>query len=160
MNAYSKTPKLLNPRQCLFSFNCCHGTLEICTFMYILHILKNVYVNKHICQLYLTCGAMIFDPWLYMALYSFIFETRPQWQLQCVALKCSVNCCCSVAKLCLTLTLKFHGLQHVRLPRPSSSPRVCSNSYPLVGDAIQPSHPLSSPSLSAFNLSQHEGLFL
>ena len=27
------------------------------------------------------------------------------------------------------------------------------------GDAIQPSHPLSSPSPSAFNLSQHEGLF-
>ena len=28
-----------------------------------------------------------------------------------------------------------------------------------VGDAIQPSHPLSSPSLSAFNISQHQGLF-
>ena len=28
-----------------------------------------------------------------------------------------------------------------------------------VGGAIQPSHPLSSPSLSAFNLSQHQGLF-
>ena len=29
----------------------------------------------------------------------------------------------------------------------------------LVGDAIQPSHPLSSLSLPAFNLSQHEGSF-
>ena len=28
-----------------------------------------------------------------------------------------------------------------------------------VGDAIQPSHPLSSPSPPAFNLSQHRGLF-
>ena len=28
-----------------------------------------------------------------------------------------------------------------------------------VGDAIQPSHPLSSPSLPSFNLSQHQGLF-
>ena len=28
-----------------------------------------------------------------------------------------------------------------------------------VGDAIQPSHPLLSPSLPAFNLSQHQGLF-
>ena len=28
-----------------------------------------------------------------------------------------------------------------------------------VGDAIQPSHPLSSPSPTAFNLSQHQGLF-
>ena len=29
----------------------------------------------------------------------------------------------------------------------------------LVSDAIQPSHPLSSPSPPAFNLSQHQGLF-
>ena len=28
-----------------------------------------------------------------------------------------------------------------------------------VGDAIQPSHPLSSPSPPAFNISQHQGLF-
>ena len=28
-----------------------------------------------------------------------------------------------------------------------------------VGDAIHPSHPLSSPSLPTFNLSQHQGLF-
>ena len=28
-----------------------------------------------------------------------------------------------------------------------------------VGDAIKPSHPLSSPSPSAFNLSQHQSLF-
>ena len=28
-----------------------------------------------------------------------------------------------------------------------------------VGDAIQPSHPLLSPSLPAFNLSQNQGLF-
>ena len=30
---------------------------------------------------------------------------------------------------------------------------------PGVGDAIQPSHPLSSPSPPALNLSQHQGLF-
>ena len=28
-----------------------------------------------------------------------------------------------------------------------------------VGDAIQPSHPLSSPSPSTFNLAQYQGLF-
>ena len=28
-----------------------------------------------------------------------------------------------------------------------------------VGDAIQPSHPLSSPSPPTFNLAQHQGLF-
>ena len=49
------------------------------------------------------------------------------------------------------------GLQHARLPCPSPTPRACSNSYQ-VGDAIQLSHPLSSPSLPALNLSQHQGL--
>ena len=53
------------------------------------------------------------------------------------------------------------GLQHTRLPCPSPSPRVCSNTHPLtcwIGNAIQPSHPLSCPS-PASNLSQHQGLF-
>ena len=52
-----------------------------------------------------------------------------------------------------------HGLQNARLPCPSPSPRVCSDSCPLSCDAIQPSHPLPSFSPSAFNLSQHRGLF-
>ena len=40
-------------------------------------------------------------------------------------------------------SLQPHGLQHTKLPCPSLSPGVCSNSYPLdVGDAMQPSHPL------------------
>ena len=56
-------------------------------------------------------------------------------------------------------SLRSHGLQHARPPCPSPTPSVYSNSCPLNGDAIQPSHPLSSPSPTAFNLSQHEGLF-
>ena len=55
-----------------------------------------------------------------------------------------------------------HGLQHPRLPCPSPTPGACSNSCPLSGDDIQPSHPLSSPlllrsifrSIRAFPLSQ------
>ena len=50
-------------------------------------------------------------------------------------------------------------LQYARLPCPSRSPRACQTHVCLVSDAIQPSHPLSSPSLPAFNLSQHQGLF-
>ena len=50
-------------------------------------------------------------------------------------------------------------LQHARLPYPSPSPRACQiHVYP-VSDAIQPSHPLSSPAPPAFNLSQHQGHF-
>ena len=51
-----------------------------------------------------------------------------------------------------------HGLQHTRLPCPSPTPRAYSNSCPLSRLAIQPSHPLLSPS-PTFNLSQHQGLF-
>ena len=50
------------------------------------------------------------------------------------------------------------GFQHSRLHRPSPAPGACSNSCPKIGDAIQPSHPLSSPSLPTFILSQHQGL--
>ena len=52
-----------------------------------------------------------------------------------------------------------HGLQHTWLPCPSPTPGNCSNSFHRVSDAIQPSHPLSSPSPHAFNLSQHQILF-
>ena len=46
-----------------------------------------------------------------------------------------------------------------RPPCPSPSPGACSDSVHRVGDAIQPSHPLSSPSPPAPNPSQHQGLF-
>ena len=62
-------------------------------------------------------------------------------------------CCCSVAQSCPTL---WDALQHARFPCPSLSPRDCPNVH-WVSDAIQPSHPLQSPSPPAFNLSQHWG---
>ena len=65
------------------------------------------------------------------------------------------------------LPVIFQSLSHVCDPMNCSmpsfpvlhSPGVCSNSVHRVSDAIQPSHPLSSPSPFAFNLSQHQGLF-
>ena len=41
---------------------------------------------------------------------------------------------------------------HQKLPEPTQIHVHC------IGEAIQPSHPLSSPSSPAFNLSQHQGL--
>ena len=55
-------------------------------------------------------------------------------------------------------SVQSHGLQQVSLPCPSPSFRAYSHSSPWVGDTIQPSHPLFSPSLPAFCLSQHQGL--
>ena len=65
--------------------------------------------------------------------------------------------CCSVAELCLTLcnpmdcsTLGFPVLHYFL--------NFAQTLFHRVSDAIQPSHPLSSPS-PVFNLSQHQGLF-
>ena len=65
----------------------------------------------------------------------------------------------SVTQSCPTLCNPTDCMQHAKLPCPSPTPGACSNSCPRVSDAIQPSHPLSSPSPPAFNLSQHHGLF-
>ena len=45
------------------------------------------------------------------------------------------------------------------LPVPHQLPESAQTHVHCVGDAIQPSHPLSSPSPPALNLSQHQGLF-
>ena len=71
---------------------------------------------------------------------------------------CGSLCCCSVTQSCLTLwdpmdcsTPGFPVLDYV--------PEFAQIHVHWVDDAIQPSHPLSSPSSPALNLSQHQGLF-
>ena len=67
-------------------------------------------------------------------------------------------CCCSVAKSCPTLcntlyysTPGFPALHHLL--------ELAQTQVHRVGDATQLSHPLSSPSPSAFNHSQHQGFY-
>ena len=69
-----------------------------------------------------------------------------------------VNCCCSATQFCLTLCdptdcgmLDFPVLHHLL--------EFAQTHIHRVGDAIQQSHPLWSPSFPAFYLSQHQGLF-
>ena len=64
----------------------------------------------------------------------------------------------SVAQSCLTLCNPMN-CSMPGLPVHSQLPRLTQAHIHRVGDAIQPSHPLSSPSPLAFNLSQHQGLF-
>ena len=56
-------------------------------------------------------------------------------------------------------SLRPHEPQHARPPCPSEHLEFTQTHGHRVGDAIQPSHPLSSPSLPAPNPSQHHGLF-
>ena len=56
-------------------------------------------------------------------------------------------------------SLQPHGPQHARCPCPSPTPELTQTHARCAGEAIQPSHPLSSPSSASFNPSQHQGLF-
>ena len=62
---------------------------------------------------------------------------------------------CSV----MSYFLPPHGLQQARVPVHQQLPELTQTHVHWVGEAIQPSHPLLSHSLPAFNLSQHQGLF-
>ena len=64
----------------------------------------------------------------------------------------------SVAQLCLTLCNPM-GCSIPGFPIYHPLPEFTQMHVHRVGDTIQPSHPLLSPSLPALNLSQHQGLF-
>ena len=68
------------------------------------------------------------------------------------------SCCCSGAQshrtLCNSTDCSTPGLTV-----PHHLPELAQTHLHWVNDAIQPSHPLSSPSPPALNLSQHQGLF-
>ena len=64
----------------------------------------------------------------------------------------------SVAQLCPTLCHPIN-CSTPRLPVHHQLPEFTQTRVHLVGDTIQPSHPLLSPSPPALNLSQHQGLF-
>ena len=55
-------------------------------------------------------------------------------------------------------SLQPHGLQHAKLPCPHRLELVQTHVH-RASEAIQPSHPLPSPSPPALNLSQHQDFF-
>ena len=64
----------------------------------------------------------------------------------------------SVTQLCLTLCSPMDCSTLV-FPDHRQIPELAQTHIHQAGDAIQPFHPLSSPSPPAFSLSQHQGLF-
>jgi len=77
-------------------------------------------------------------------------------QLYCCRVKVAI--CCSVAKLCPT-PCEPMGCSTPGFPVFRHLLEFAQTYVHWVSDAIQPSHPLSSPSPPAFNLAQHQGLF-
>ena len=91
-----------------------------------------------VCSGFLLCRSFTFLCWCFLSLHSFY--------------------CCSVTQSCLTLcnpidcsTPGFPVLHYL--------PEFVQTHVHWAGDAIQPSHSLSLPSLPTLNLSQHQGLF-
>ena len=82
------------------------------------------------------------------------YGTLVQW----ILLRIRWHFCCSVTQscptLCDTMDCSIPGFSVLHHLTEFAQIRVH-----WVSDAIQPSHPLSSPSPPAFNLSQHQGLF-
>ena len=79
---------------------------------------------------------------------------------ECLFCKCKEGCCCcctvtkSCPALCDTMNCSMPGF-----PVLHDLPEFTQTHVHWVGDAIQPSHPLSPPSPLALNLSQNQCLF-
>jgi len=97
------------------------------------------------------------------------FSLKNGWRLyfgMCVFFFCGsgvfvapcCSCCCSVARLCLTLW-DLMGCNTPGSPVLQHLPEFAQTHVHWIGDIIHLPHPLSSPSPPAFNLSQHQGLF-
>ena len=102
-------------------------------------------------------NSMVYSPWGRKQLDTTEWLSL-HWLLEFLVCRLTVPCCCSVAKLCLTLcdptncsTPGFPVLYYLL--------KFAQTHVRWISDAIQPSHPLSSPSPPAFSLSQHQGLF-
>ena len=84
-------------------------------------------------------------------------QNLSHWTIREAPWICSVQFS-SVAQSCPTLCDPMNRSTS-GLPVHHQLPELTQTHVHQVSDAIQPSHPLSSPSLPAFNLSQHQGLF-
>ena len=80
-------------------------------------------------------------------------NNKVSWIIHCVISVSSVQFSHSVVSDSLCSS------QHARPPFHHHLPEFTQTHIPRVGDAIQPSHPLSSPSPPAPNPSQHQSLF-
>ena len=124
-------------------------------------------LDYYVVSLFVSCNSVYFKIYLVWFKYCYFFLWFPfLWNTFLHPLTFSlcgsldlkwICCCCSVAQSCPTLcdpmdcsTPGFPVLNHLL--------EFAQTHVHWDGDAIQPPHPMSSPSL-AFNLSQHEGLF-
>ena len=88
-----------------------------------------------------------------------IFQAKVlEWVAIAFSKRCLSDQIRSIAQSCLTLCDPMNR-STLGLPVHHQLPEFTQTHVHRVSDAIQPSHPLSSPSPFAFSLSRHQGLF-
>ena len=100
---------------------------------------------------YVLCSAHVFDKVSLFSIYLRNYRKWPQSRLLSVRFNSVTQSCPTLCNPtdCSTPGFPVH---HPLL-------ELAQTHVHRVGDAIEPSHPLLSPSPPAFNLSQHQGLF-
>ena len=121
------------------SLDICSGYLEKKLKREFTFTANNVYISSH--SSYLTMWQLQYSMWFQLKILTFVEH--------------SVQFSCSV----VSDSLRPHESQHSRPPCPSPTPEFTQIHVHRVSDAIQPSHPLSSPFPPALNPSQHQSLF-
>jgi len=107
-------------------------------------------MNLHWCIIIIKIAGLYYSSFLVLyTLYEFGLMFHHYDITNPVQFSCSVLC----------NNLWPRGLQHARLPCPSSIPRASSNSCPLSWWYHATISSSASPSPPAFNLSQHQGFF-
>ena len=93
--------------------------------------------------------------------YLFFFHLNYSINLSSSREKCDFYCdhILLFSRSVVSNSLQPRGLQHPGFLVHQQFPGLTQIHFDRVGDAIQPSHPLSSPSSPAFSLFQHQGLF-
>ena len=124
-------------------------------FMACLTLLRlDIQVSSQLCYKHFANSLM--DAQAPCHIYWIIFHEGGVWQGKAEA-QASVQFS-SVAQSCPTLC-NIMNRSTPGLPVHHQLPEFSQTHVHWVGDAIHPSHPLLSPSPSALNLSQHQGLF-
>ena len=117
-----------------------------------------LYYPHHCCCLLLSCVRLFATPWAvaHQDPLSMGFSSQEYWSgLPCPSPTSSFS---SVAQPCSTLCNPMNP-STPGLPVHHQLPEFTQTHVHRVSDAIQPSHPLLSPSPLTFNHSQHQGLF-
>ena len=129
------------------SVRCPEGALKSSdTFLW---ILKSTYVHSAMCRPS-SESMLMFEP----SYNPLVFVAKNRSQVYHLFCSNSSSVAQSCPTLCNPMDCSTPGLPvHHQLPEPTQT------HVHWVSDAIQPSHPLSSPSPPARNLSQHQGLF-